>query len=113
MTNFITELNRLVFKRTEPVSPPTNLEFIKFRKSLLYALTQSRKNGTVVGIYSPALGEGMFVTGVDDIYNDNNERIVVLKRYDLSGAILQRTTISLGEIRAICVFDMPYRNPVL
>lgn len=113
MTNFIAELNRIVFKRSQPVSPRSNFEFIKFRKSLFSALSESRKNGNVVGIYAAALGEGMFVTGVEDIYNDHNEQIIVLKRYDLSGAILQRSTLSLTEIKAICVFDMPYKNPLL
>ena len=113
MSNFIADLSRIVFKKNETVTSSSNLEFVKFRKSLLNALTKSRKNGTVIGIYSPALGEGMFVTGVEDIYNDNNEQIIVLRQYDLSGAILQRNILSLGEIRAICAFDMPYRNPVL
>ena len=108
----------MVFKQlasnsTTSVSIPSNLEFIKFKKSLLQALVESRKKGTAIGIYSPALGEGMFVTGVEDIYDDDSERIIVFKPYDLSGAILQRNTLSLSEIKAVCAFDMPYRNPVL
>ena len=112
MINFISELRRIVLRRTPDGFPSEKMEFIKFRKSLSKALSRSRKDGTVVGIYSDVLGEGMFVTAVDDIYSYDKEEIITLKPYDLSGVILKRTTIALSEIRAICVFDIPYKNPI-
>jgi hypothetical protein len=90
-----------------------SLNFLRSRTSIRDGLMRSKHSGTVIGVYSRALGEGMFITSVDDIYPDNDEEIIVLKRYDLSGLILQRTDLSLSEIKAVCVFDMIYRNPVL
>ena len=114
MTNLISHLNKIVFKRSETDTPPPGtFEVVKFRKSLLKALGESRRRGTTIGIYSDVLGEGMFMTAVEDIYEDTNEIIIVLKRYDLSGSILQRNTLSLSEIRAVCAFDTQYKNPVL
>lgn len=112
MASLLSKFNRVAFKQSTE-SVPGSFEIIKFKKSLLNALVESRKNGSAIGIYSSALGEGMFVTGVEDIYDDNRDYIVVLKPYDLSGTILQRNTLSLSEIKAACAFDMPYRNPVL
>jgi hypothetical protein len=89
------------------------LNFLKSRTSIRDGLMRSKHSGTVIGIYSRALGEGMFITSVADIYPDNEEEIVVLKRYDLSGLILPRTDLSLSEIKAVCNFDMVYKNPVL
>jgi hypothetical protein len=106
MTNI---LNRL-FKREE-APPKSDFEFIKFRKSLLNSLVEAHKKGTLIGIYSNVLGDGMFVTGVEDIYEYEGDHIVHLKRYDVLGSILIRNTIALSEIKAVCVFDMPYRNP--
>jgi hypothetical protein len=92
-----------------------SLSFLKSRKSIRNGLLKSKDSGTVVGIYSHALGQGMFITSVADMYpdNDNDEEIVVLKRYDLSGLILPRTDLSLSEIKAVCEFDMIYKNPIL
>jgi hypothetical protein len=90
-----------------------SLSFLRSRNSIREGLVKSKMSGTVVGVYSRALGEGMFITSVADIYPDNEEEIIVLKRYDLSGLILPRTDLSLSEIKAVCEFQMIYKNPVL
>ena len=107
----VTLLNK-IFKREE-ASPKSDFEFIKFRKSLLYNLAEAHKKGTIIGIYSNVLGDGMFVTGIEDIYEYEGDYVVHLKRYDVIGSILIRSTIALSEIKAVCVFDMPYRNPAI
>ena len=109
MTNLLAK----IFGKEDTDSAKKNFEFIKFRKSLLNTLVNTHKKGTVVGIYSNVLGDGMFVTGIEDIYEYEGDYIVHLKRYDVIGTILMRETISLSEIKAICVFDMHYKNPNL
>lgn len=111
-TTMATILSKL-FSKNESTARSSQAGFTKSRKQMLNALIESRKNGTAIGIYSDVLGEGMFVTGVDDVYNDNNEQIVVLNQYELSGLILLRSTLSVGEIKGVCAFDMPYRSPLL
>lgn len=109
MPNILAKL----FSKTESAIASSQTGFVKSRKQMLNALMESRKNGTAIGVYSDVLGEGMFVTGVDDVYNDSNEQVVVLSQYELSGLILQRSTLSVGEIKGVCVFDMPYTSPLL
>lgn len=87
------------------------LEFIKNRRSVYRELAASKEAGTVVGITSPALGDGMFITAVDDIYTTEAGAIVQLKPYDMSGHFLTRTQLSLSEIRSVCPFKTAYRNP--
>jgi hypothetical protein len=90
----------------------TELEFIKTRKLILRELATSRDAGTVVGINSPALGEGLFITAVEDLYSARGGDVVHLKPYAMSGHILPRTQLSLTEIRSVCSFKTIYRNPI-
>ena len=88
------------------------LEFIKNRKSIYRELAVSKEAGTVVGINAPALGDGMFITAVDDIYSTEAGDVVLLKPYDMTGHFLPRTQLSLSEIRSVCPLKTPYRNPL-
>ena len=114
MLNYVTNLSKRVLHLDEqkPVIE-NNLRFIKSRTDILKALLNSRETGNAIGVYSTGLGGGMFITAVDEVYDDDNEQIIVLKRYDLSGLVLQRTNLFLSEIKAICPFEISYRNPVL
>ena len=113
MTNLISEIRKKVFKRSDPVITSGGIELIKSKKMLLPALINCYKNQNLVGVFSPVLGEGMFVTGVHDIYDYGEEPIVMLKRYEISGELLIRETLSLREIKAICVFHNAYKHPVI
>ena len=112
MTNLITEISR-VFKKQPNVLTAGGIELVRGRKHMLDTLIDCHKRERLVGIYSDILGEGMFVTGVHDIYDYDEEPIIMLKRYDLSGALLIRETLSLNEIKAVCLFDNCYRHPVI
>ena len=90
-----------------------NLKFIRSPRKMITALQECRDNGSVVGIYSRILGEGMFLTGVESIYLDDDEKVVVLKRYDLGGNILPRTHFSIHEFDSICQMGVPYVNPFM
>ncbi len=92
-------------------SSTESLRLIRAARKMLVALEECQTNGTVAGIYSPALGEGMFVTGIESIYVDRGEKVIVLKRYDLGGNILPRTHFSINEINAVCVMNATYENP--
>src|SRR5688572_17842845 len=100
MTTLLTKL----FRKNERAQQTTGgLEFIRFKKNLINSLILAHKAGTAVGIYSNVLGDGMFVTGIEDIYDYEDDYIIHLKRYDVLGTILIRNTISLSEIKAVCV----------
>src|SRR5436190_13161279 len=95
----------------QPVVDNKEMEILKSRKPILKALNYSWESGSLIGIYSSALGDGMFVTSVEDIYALGKEEIIVLKPYDVAGCILQRGILSINEIRALCPFKSLYKNP--
>lgn len=89
------------------------LTIVNSRKNVLNALVSSLKQGTIVGVYAEALGEGMFLTAVEEIIDEENDKIVGFKRYDASGHILPRTHFALSEIKAVCPLNARYVNPYL
>lgn len=113
--NFITKkIKSLIGPGTKGrTNDPTPLDFVKSRKSILRELIISKKSGNLIGIYSKALGEGMFLTGVEEIEPMSKDGIIVLNQNDISGKVLPRTRLDLDEIQMICPFNKPYRNPLL
>ena len=80
---------------------------------ILNAIAASRDNGTVIGIYSLALGSTMYITGIDEIVGEGENTVVVLKKYDMSGHIFERHTLMLHEIVSVFPFKSPLKNPFL
>ena len=89
------------------------LRVIRTRKEILQELYASKERGKTVGIYSSSLGDGMFVTGIEDVYEWETDTIIVLKPYDLGGFILQRNYLSLSEVKGICPFNCTYQHPLV
>lgn len=90
-----------------------DLEFITEPSDILSYLRNSKTNGTVVGISAPILGNGIFLTAVDDIKEHDGDSSIILKGYDITGYILERNRIRLSDIRAICPFQSTFKNPYL
>lgn len=93
----------------------TPFDFIKDRQEIFRALLDSKESGTAIGIKSPVLGKGMFVTGVEDILiGDGHENTkVILKGYDFTGHVLETNNIRLTEIEGVCQFSSKFGNPIL
>lgn len=89
------------------------LTFAKSRKAMLKQLELSKEHGLLTGVYSKAFGEGMFLVGISDIHHDGPLQIIVFETYDQSGMLLNRTSLSIDEIRMVCPFNKKYINPVL
>lgn len=79
---------------------------------ILNILTDSKANGTAVGINAPVLGKEIFVTAVEDIIIDNDITIV-LKSYDITGYMLETNKLKLGDITSVCPFKSPFTNPYM
>ena len=78
-------------------------KFVKIRKAILREITNSKRSGQLLGVYCAALGSGMLLTAVEDIYEaGKDEMMVVFKWYDKSSHILSMTHVSLDEISAVC-----------
>jgi hypothetical protein len=112
MFNFLAKTSSGTAKSVE-FSP--GVSFVKLPQDILKELTLSKESGSLIGVYSSLLGEGMFLTKVESLHFESmhDDLIVVLNRYDMSGHILTTTSIALSEIRIVCPFRQLYENPVL
>lgn len=91
----------------------TPFDFVKSKKGILKEILISKQTGKLLGVYSRALGEGMFLTGVEDIESHGRNEVIVFNRYDMSGHILARTRVELDEIQTVCPFNKAFQNPIL
>jgi hypothetical protein len=82
----------------------SSFDFIKSKKGIFKELVISKESNNILGVYCNALGEGMFLTAVEDIEND----IVVFHPYDISGRLLSRSRVALTEIQMVCPFNKTY-----
>jgi hypothetical protein len=87
------------------------LEFTTASEEILRILIHSKEYGNVVGISSPSLGAGIFITAVDKIILDY-ETVVVLKPFDVNGCNLEKNMLRLTEITCACAFKSQYQRIV-
>lgn len=87
-----------------------NLEFFYDRNLILNILTDSKEQGTAVGINCSALGAGTFITAVEDIMLED-DMLIVFKPYDANGHMLERNKIKLQEIDSVLPFNSIFQNP--
>jgi hypothetical protein len=85
------------------------LEFMTNTNDILRILIHSKKHGNVVGIGSPALGAGIFMTAVDDVIVDY-ETVIYLKSCDINGTRLEKNMLKLTDITIACSFKSQYEN---
>jgi hypothetical protein len=88
-----------------------SVEFVKRKKIILQELQYCHNKGNLVGVYSDVLGEGMFLLGVEDVIQLQDEELIVFYPDDMSGLPLKRRTIFLKEIKKIVPFNNLYINP--
>ncbi|HYF70310.1 MAG TPA: hypothetical protein VD884_19360 [Ohtaekwangia sp.] len=88
-------------------------DFIVDREKILQVLISSKINGSAVGVYSPALGNAMFITGVEEVILADHDTVIVLKQYDMSGHLFENYTLSLEDILSVYPFNTPLKNPFL
>jgi hypothetical protein len=93
--------------------PYVDKEFITTPDALFLELVESKLQGNVIGISSPLLGAGMFVTAVEDILLEGKKSIIILKSYDINGHFLSTNKLPLEKIIAVCPFKSKFLNPFL
>ena len=87
-------------------------ELVSEPGEMLNVLTESKTNGTTVGINAPVLGQEIVITAVDDIVIGESIT-VVLKNYDVTGYMLETNKLKLGDIRSVCPFTSSFENPFM
>jgi hypothetical protein len=83
------------------------LGFVRKEKEILRIIQLCKKSGGVIGIYSPVLGNGMFLCSVQQILQG---KTLVLRPVDPNGKILSKTLIDLSEVTCICPFNQVYNH---
>jgi hypothetical protein len=103
-----------IFNTLKPDTRPyVDREFITTPDALFLELVESKLHGNVIGISSPLLGAGIFMTAVEDILLEGKKTIIILKRYDINGHFLSTNKLPLEKIAAVCPFKSKFSNPFL
>ena len=89
-----------------------SLELVTDPGEMLRILSESRANGTAVGIFAPLLGQEIYVTAVDEIVVDEDITIV-LKSYDTTGYMFETNKLKLADIKSVCPFKSLFVNPYM
>lgn len=88
------------------------VQFIRNQKAMLTQIKLCKKSHGLIGVYSPLLGKGMFLTTVDDIRFIDDEVLVIFKPYEVIGDMPEKTSIPFSAITCICPFNQLYSEPV-
>lgn len=80
---------------------------------ILRILISSKEESKSIAVSSPRIGEGFFITAVDDIILEEGETMILFKPFDATGFILPTNKLHLAEIAAVCPLKSEFENPVL
>jgi hypothetical protein len=100
---------------TMEVSPSGSLfkkaknKFSQIRKMTLRKLNQYKQTGKCIAVSAEALGEGKFISFVEDIYQAGLDEIVVLKWFDKNN-LASKTHLFIEEILSVDQVDKRYRS---
>jgi hypothetical protein len=90
-----------------------NMELVSDPGEILNILTESKSRGIAVGISAPMiLGDEIYVTAVEDIII-GDDITIVLKNYDITGYMLEKNKLKLGEIKSVFPFKSAFENPYM
>jgi hypothetical protein len=119
MLKLIEKVGELLLGPEESNDPSTaklelrelEVKFLRNEKQMLHHIRLCKRSGGLIGVYADVLGQGMFLTTVEDIEEDDDGTAIVLKPFDMSGRLLKRSTLALKDINAICPFNQMYVEP--
>jgi hypothetical protein len=89
------------------------IEIITSPADIFRSLMESNTSGTMIGITSPDLGTGTYITVVRDILIDEDDPIIVIEGYDRSGYFFSKDTLKLKNISSVIPFTSIFDNPFL
>jgi hypothetical protein len=88
-------------------------EFLTSKNEIFRELLNSKLHGNIVGVTSVRLGNGMFLTAVEDMLLEGDSVTVVLKPYDTTGYFLTTNRILIDDISSIFPFKSKFVNPFM
>jgi hypothetical protein len=101
------------YNPTPDIMDKITIEIITSPAEILRSLMESNHSGTMIGITSPDLGAGTFITVVRDILIDEDDPIIVIRGYDRSGYFFNKDTLRLKSISSVIPFTSIFDNPFL
>jgi hypothetical protein len=88
-------------------------DFVKSENEILTKLIDSKENGTAIGVNAPGCSADMIITAVEDIVLTEDQTLIILKPYDMTGYMLLNNRINLSEIESVYAFTSTFKNPFL
>ncbi len=87
----------------------TENDFITAKAAILRELLKSRSEGTTLGIWSTALGTGMFLCTVNEVCTDEDEEdiMIMLKENEFTSPHVNTHVVYLCEIDRVFSFKSP------
>src|SRR5688572_6949114 len=101
------------FEEENRMAANEEYNFTSDRGEILNALQKSKDNQTMVALTVPDIGAGLFITAVDAIIQNENETIIILKQYDITGCMLEKNKFQLNEIVSACSLKSKWVNPYI
>jgi hypothetical protein len=89
------------------------IDLVTKPEEILKALQESQNNQTIVGLASPDLGPGIFMTFVLEMIHDGSGEVAVLNSYDITGYFLEKRKIPVKNISSVIPFRGVFVNPFL
>jgi len=89
------------------------IESASLGSDILRILVASKEEAKSIAISSGRIGEGFFITAVEDIILEEGETIILFKPFDVTGFILPTNKLKLRDIAAVCPLNSEFENPVL
>jgi hypothetical protein len=83
------------------------------KDDILKLMISGKENGNTVGIRSAVLGDGFYITAVEEVILEEGSTTFRLKPFDITGFILPTNRLKLAEIDAACPLISEFQNPVL
>jgi hypothetical protein len=113
MKNLVCKIKRIIPLLVEDYTAADSgtFDFICKKNQIIKELDFCRKTGTLIGVYSKELGDGLFLVGVEDIVYAIKDDLVIFHPCDMTGFELRRRSIFLSEIHMIIPFNNRYVKP--
>jgi hypothetical protein len=105
MNFFAQKLRKLLSASSAgPVRYHRPFDIVKTKNGIRRELQISMESGSLVGLFSPALSDGMLLVVVLRLESQGSAEAAILAKYDITGNLLSTNTLAMSEIKGICPF---------
>jgi hypothetical protein len=113
MKFFMKKLRNLISRSSgRPLQHHQPFDIVKAKKGIIRELQLSMESGSLIGLFSPVLSDGMLLVTVLSIESKGGREMAILAKYDIAGTLLSTSNLAINEITGICPF-VKGRRPTL